>query len=96
MVATGGVVLLTAPFQYQVHTSPSENIGDYFRYTHEGLAVVGKSAGFVVVKQFGIGNRRELEAQNAGFWVSSVPEHVFAAPADDYYHSAVVVLQKKL
>lgn len=40
----GGRCILTAPFLFPHHSSPH----DYFRFSHEGLASLGRDAGFVV------------------------------------------------
>ena len=90
LVAKGGVVVLTTPFQYPHHGVPD----DYYRYTYDGLAAIAKQAGFAVISSFGMGNRRELHAMNAGFPVDAVPPAVFHAPADAFYHKAAVVLRK--
>ena len=55
---------------------------------------IAKQAGFAVISSFGMGNRRELHAMNAGFPVDAVPPAVFHAPADAFYHKAAVVLRK--
>jgi len=89
IVGAGGVVVFTAPFAYPWHGVPK----DFFRYTSEGLAQVAEAAGFTILRHFGVGNRRELDAQNAGFPVSAVPPHVFEAKSDAFYHTAVVVVQ---
>ena len=90
MMAPGGIVVFTVPFQFPFHGMPS----DYFRYTPEGMAAVASAAGFNVLKSFRVGSRRESTAMDQGFPVSAVPPEVFDLKSDAFFHTAVVVAQR--
>ena len=75
MLAPGGVLLLTAPFQYPYHGVPH----DYFRYTLLGLEAVLNASGFSSTRSWAAGGRRELEAMNAGFWAGALPPELLVA-----------------
>ena len=100
LVAAGGVVVLTVPFQYPYHQVPQ----DYFRYTPDALAFIVNQTGFEVVRMFGVGTRRELDSMMSGFWTSAVPPKTFMVPGnrelgvhtDTFFHSSVVLARKPL
>lgn len=90
LVATNGVVIVTAPFIYPYHGVPF----DFFRYTTGGLSKVGIESGFDVLDSFGVGSQRESEASLANFWSSALPPAVYEQPAAKHYHTVAGVWAK--
>jgi len=72
LLAPGGALVLTAPFQFVYHPAPQ----DFFRYTHTGLETVAQSAGFVSIGAWRAGSFRTEQAQMLGWNLDVLPPSV--------------------